>query len=69
MNKIFILREDGLFTCYLLKGLDVAAVRHGRVTVSRLYGYVERKANLECRTRVPELEPRLSRAVGNVSLR
>ena len=60
-------KGHGLFTYYLLKGLNGGAEHGGHVTVASLYHYikpkVERKASLDNRTQVPELEPHLS---GNV---
>ncbi len=70
-----VIRKEGhgLFTYYLLKGLDEGAVRNGHVTVSRLYGYVkqkvERKASLDNRTQTPELEPRRGNSETSVQLR
>lgn len=63
----------GLFTYYFLKGLDKGAVRNGHVTVSQLFAYlkrkVERKASLDNRTQVPELDPTLSKEIEVVRIR
>ena len=66
-------KGHGLFTYYLLKGLNGGAVRGGHVTVASLYRYVKprvrEKANLDNRSQTPELEPRNAGSGASVRLR
>ena len=66
-------KGHGLFTYYLLKGLNGGAEHGGHVTVAGLYRYlkpkVESNANLDNRSQTPELEPRNAENGASVRLR
>ena len=63
----------GLFTYYLLKGLDKGAVKNGHVTVGGLYRYLKPKvsdeAGIDNRSQTPELEPRQTTQIASVRIR
>ena len=64
-------QRHGVFTYYLLKGLNGAATKDGQVTVQSLFDYlkpkVEDAASLDNRSQVPQLMP--STLSGNIKLR
>ena len=72
-SGILDFKGHGLFTYYLLKGLNGGAERGGHVTVASLYRYLKPKvqsdANLDNRSQTPELEPRNLASGGSVRLR
>jgi uncharacterized caspase-like protein len=65
-------KGHGIFTYYLLKGLDTGAVRRGHVTVASLFSYLKTEvtdaSSLNNGNQTPVVQPPLSRD-GRVRLR
>jgi hypothetical protein len=65
--------RHGLFTYYLLRGLEGAAARNGHLTLSGLYGYlgpkVSEQAALQNRDQVPTIHPFPLEGTDNLTLR
>lgn len=60
-SGVFESKGHGLFTYFLLKGLNGGAVEQGHITLASLFHYlrprVQREAHLDNRRQTPELEP------------
>jgi hypothetical protein len=63
----------GLFTYYLLKGLNGGAVKKGHITVQELFAFlkpkVEDQASLDNRSQTPTMAPKSSQDIGSIRIR